>query len=69
MQIYLKGLRDLFASQGRYMLAFERYILIPRLHGNHAHISVISIDEDAARRAKEVKCMDGWHDVYVWRVL
>ena len=69
MQIYLKGLRDLFACQGRYMLAFERYLLIPRLHGNHAHISVISIDEDAARCAKEVGCIDGWHDIYASRFL
>jgi len=57
MQMFLLGLKDLFASQGRYLLAFERYLQLPRLHGNHTHLSVISIDQAAAYQAKDVRSL------------
>lgn len=55
MELYLTGLREMFAGQGRFLLAFERYLQIPRLHGNHTHLSVISINEEAANNAREVR--------------
>lgn len=54
MELYLTGLRALFAAEGKVLIAFERYLQLQKLHGNHTHLSVISIDPKLAQNAKEV---------------
>eukprot|EP00210_Caulerpa_lentillifera_P001468 g1409.t1 len=53
MELYLTGLRALFASEGKVLIAFERYLQVQKPQGNHTHLSVISIDPNVAENAME----------------
>eukprot|EP00798_Chlamydomonas_sp_ICE-L_P008737 gene8737-33599_t len=51
---YLSALRSCYASQGRELIAFERFLALRKSGGNHCHINVIGVPKAAADRAKEV---------------
>ncbi|CAD7695123.1 unnamed protein product [Ostreobium quekettii] len=53
MERYLSALKSAFASVGRALIAFERYLTLRKMGGNHCHMSVISIPQSMAERVKQ----------------
>lgn len=54
MERYLEALGRCFASQGKVLVAFERYMSFKKTGGNHCHVNVVPIPAKTASVAKRV---------------
>jgi len=52
MARYLSALRSCFASEGKELVAFERFMRLKKSGGNHCHINVIAVSPGAAKLAR-----------------
>lgn len=50
---YLSALKSYYASKGKVMIGFERFMRLRKTGGNHCHINIIGISSQDAARAEE----------------
>ncbi len=53
MERYLSSLRSFYASSGKVLVAFERYLSLRKSGGNHCHVNVMGVSAAAGAGARQ----------------
>lgn len=69
MERYMSSLKSCFASEGKTLVGFERYMRLRKSGGNHCHINVIAVPLEIAKNSRQVfedsALKHGFHFTYL----